>query len=141
MNSVSLIGRITRDIELKTTSSGMSYAKFNLAVDRGLSSEKRKEAITNGYPTADFISIVVWGKQAENCKKYTQKGGQIGVQGRIQTGSYDKNGVTIYTTEVVADRIEFLSKINNNNSKTTNSEDEFFYDVDLGKESIPFEDI
>lgn len=141
MNSVSLIGRITRDIELKTTSSGMSYAKFNLAVDRGLSNEKRKEAITNGYPTADFINIVVWGKQAENCGKYTQKGSQIGVQGRIQTGSYDKNGVTIYTTEVVADRIEFLSKINNNNSKTTNSEDEFFYDVDLGKESIPFEDI
>lgn len=141
MNSVSLIGRITRDIELRTTSSGMSYVKFNLAVDRGLSSEKRKEAIANGYPTADFINIVVWGKQAEICEKYTQKGSQIGVQGHIQTGSYDKNGVTIYTTEVVVDRIEFLSKINNNNSKTTNSEDEFFYDVDLEKELIPFEDI
>lgn len=141
MNSVCLIGRITRDIELKTTNNGMSYAKFNLAVDRALSREKKEEAMANGYPTADFISIVVWGKQAENCEKYTQKGSQIGIQGRIQTGSYDKNGVTIFTTEIVADRIEFLSKINNNNSKITNSENEFFYDVDLEKETIPFEDI
>ena len=67
MNSVLLIGRLTRDPELKTTSSGISFARFTLAVDRALSREKKREAEERGQATADFVNVVVWGKQAENC--------------------------------------------------------------------------
>ena len=96
MNNVTLIGRLANDPE-------MGYAgqtpicKFTLAVDR------MKEG-------ADFIRITVFGKQAENCKQYLSKGRQTAVMGHIQTGSYKKGEQTIYTTDVIADRVEFLSK-------------------------------
>ena len=102
MNSVVLIGRLTRDPELKyTNGSQMAIAKFSLAIDRpARQGEERK---------ADFPRITVFGKQAENCEKYLAKGRMVCVQGRIQTGSYqDKDGKTVYTTDVVADRVEFL---------------------------------
>ncbi|MBO4235701.1 MAG: single-stranded DNA-binding protein [Firmicutes bacterium] len=102
MNSVILIGRLTRDPELRyTNGSQMAIAKFSLAVDRPVrQGEERK---------ADFPRITVFGKQAENCEKYLTKGRMVCVQGRIQTGSYqDKDGKTVYTTDVVADRVEFL---------------------------------
>lgn len=102
MNSVILIGRLTRDPELRYTGGNqMAIAKFSLAVDRPVrQGEERK---------ADFPRITVFGKQAENCEKYLTKGRMVCVQGRIQTGSYqDKDGKTIYTTDVVADRVEFL---------------------------------
>ena len=103
MNNVVLIGRLTRDPELRYTtgSNQMAIAKFTIAVDRPFrQGEERK---------ADFPRITVFGKQAENCEKYLAKGRMVGVQGRIQTGSYqDKDGKTVYTTDVVADRVEFL---------------------------------
>lgn len=102
MNSVILIGRLTRDPELRyTNGSQMAIAKFSLAVDRPVrQGEERK---------ADFPRITVFGKQAENCEKYLAKGRMVCVQGRIQTGSYqDKDGKTVYTTDVIADRVEFL---------------------------------
>ena len=102
MNSVVLIGRLTRDPELRyTNGSQMAIAKFSLAIDRpARQGEERK---------ADFPRITVFGKQAENCEKYLAKGRMVCVQGRIQTGSYqDKDGKTVYTTDVVADRVEFL---------------------------------
>jgi single stranded DNA-binding protein (ssb) len=101
MNSVSLIGRLTRDPEVRYTPSQMAVASFTIAIDRPVRSGEDKKT--------DFPRITVFGKQAENCEKYLVKGRLVGVQGRIQTGSYqNKDGVTVYTTDVVADRVEFL---------------------------------
>ena len=101
MNSVILIGRLARDPELSYTPQQIACCKFTIAVDR-----PRREGQDQG---ADFIRITVWSKQAENCDRYLSKGRQAAVMGRIQSGSYkDRNGQTIYTTDVVADRVEFL---------------------------------
>ena len=101
MNRVELIGRITRDPELRYTSSNIATARFTLAVNRPFQSQ-------NGEQGTDFINIVVWRKQAENVKKYVSKGSLVAVEGRIQTGSYEKDGQRIYTTDVVADSVQFL---------------------------------
>lgn len=103
MNSVVLVGRLTRKPELRYASGNQTaIARFGLAVDRPFSRDQEK--------TVDFINIVVFGKQAENCERYLDKGRQVGVQGRIQTGSYKtQTGETRYTTDVIADRVEFLS--------------------------------
>lgn len=110
MNNVVLIGRLTRDPELRYIPvSGRAVANFTLAVDKGLSREKRNEMEAKNQPTADFINIVVWGAIAENCAKYLSKGLLTAVQGRIQTGSYDdKDGNRRWTFEVVANMVEFL---------------------------------
>ena len=101
MNSVVLIGRLTRDPELRYTTSQMAVATFSLAIDRPVRAGKERET--------DFPRITVFGKQAENCEKYLAKGRMAAVQGRLQTGSYtNKDGATVYTTDVVADRVEFL---------------------------------
>lgn len=98
MNSVILIGRLARDPELSfTPNTQKAVCRFTIAVDR----MKKEDG-------ADFIRITVWGKQAETCDRYLRKGRQCAVMGRIQTGSYKKNDETIYTTDVVADRVEFL---------------------------------
>ena len=99
MNVVTLVGRLVRDPELKEGTT--SVARFTIAIDRG----KDRDGNDRG---ADFPGIVVFGKQAENCAKYLEKGRQVAIQGRIQTGSYEKDGKKIYTTDVVADRVEFL---------------------------------
>lgn len=110
MNSVVLIGRLTRDPEVRYTASQMAVATFSLAVDRPVrSGEERK---------ADFIRITCFGRTAELVERYMAKGRQVAVQGRIQTGSYqNKDGQTVYTTDVVADRVEFLGSANGNNSR------------------------
>ena len=102
MNNVTLIGRLTRDPEVRYTSgTQMAVARFTIAVDRQF---KR-----DGEPTADFIPIVAFGKTAELCERYISKGRQVAVEGRIQTGSYtNKDGNKVYTTDVVANRVEFL---------------------------------
>ena len=102
MNSVVLIGRLTRDPEIRyTASTQMAVATFTVAIDRPVRAGGEKQT--------DFPRVTVFGKQAENCEKYLAKGRLVGVQGRIQTGSYqNKDGVTVYTTDVVADRVEFL---------------------------------
>ena len=102
MNSVSLVGRLTRDPEVRYTSSNMAVARFSIAIDR----RRGKDGEEQG---ADFPSIVVFGKQGENCGAYLSKGSQVAITGRIQTGSYTKqDGTKVYTTDVVADRVEFL---------------------------------
>lgn len=101
MNKVVLIGRLTRDPELRYTSSNIPSARFSLAVDRPFQNQ-------NGEREPDFINIVVWRKQAENVSKYISKGSLVAVEGRIQTGSYEKDGQRIYTTDVVADNVQFL---------------------------------
>ena len=108
MNHVVLIGRLTRDPELRYLQNGTPVARFALAVDKGLSRVKKQEMEARNQPTADFINIVVWGKTAENCANYLAKGRLVAVQGRIQSGSYEKDGRRIYTTEVVANQVEFL---------------------------------
>ena len=102
MNSVVLIGRLTRDPEVRyTPESQMAVATFTIAIDRMQRAGKEKQT--------DFPRITVFGKTAENCEKFLTKGRLVGVQGRLQTGSYkNKEGVTVYTTDVVADRVEFL---------------------------------
>lgn len=102
MNKVVLIGRLTRDPELRYTSSNIPTASFSLAVNRPFQNQ-------NGVREADFINIVVWRKPAETAKKYLTKGSLIAVEGRIQTRNYDgQDGRKVYVTEVVADNFEFL---------------------------------
>lgn len=102
MNSVVLIGRLTRDPEIRyTAGSQIAVATFNVAIDRPVKAGAEKQT--------DFPRVTVFGRQAENCEKYLAKGRMVGIHGRIQTGSYaDKDGVMHYTTDVVADRVEFL---------------------------------
>ena len=102
MNSVFLIGRLARDPELSyTPNTQTACCRFSLAVDR-----PRRQGEDQG---ADFIRVTVWGRQAETCDRYLSKGRQIAVMGRIQTGSYkNRSGETVYTTDVVAERVEFL---------------------------------
>lgn len=101
MNDVVLIGRLTKDPELRYTASQMPVCTFTLAVDRQVKKE--------GAPTADFIRITVFNKPAENCSRFLSKGREAAVQGYIQTGSYkDRDGKTVYTTDVIANRVEFI---------------------------------
>ena len=102
MNKVILIGRLTKDPELKKTNSGLSYVQFNLAVNRNYVNK-------SGEKQADFINCVAWRTQADNLVKYIKKGGLIGIEGEIQTRTYDdKNGIKKYITEVLCNSIEFL---------------------------------
>lgn len=114
MNKVFLIGRLVRDVDLRYTQSNKAVANFTLACDRQMTREKREEAEANSYPTADFPRVVVWGKQAENASRYLKKGDQCAIEGRIETGSYDDrdSGKKVYTTTVIADRVEFLNSSN-----------------------------
>lgn len=101
MNNVILVGRLTRDPEVRYTDGGKSVAKFTVAVDRRFKQE--------GGQTADFISCVAFGKTAEFVEKYFKQGNKIGVEGRIQTGSYtNKDGVKVYTTDVAVENVEFV---------------------------------
>lgn len=102
MNNVVLIGRLTKDPEVRyTANTQMAVATFTLAVDRPVKFGEEKKA--------DFPRVIVFGKQAESCERYLSKGRLVGVQGRLQTGSYkNKDGQTIYTTDVIANRVEFL---------------------------------
>lgn len=145
MNSVSLVGRLTRDPELRyIPGSGTAVSRFNLAVNKGLSREKKQEMESKNQPTADFINIVVWGKPAENCANYLVKGRLVGIQGRIQTGSYEKDGRRIYTTEVVGTAVHFLEWGDKEEKKNNYSGNEFqenygvegFYYTD--NDDIPF---
>ena len=125
MNRVILIGRLVKDPELRNTQGGSAVRTFTLAVDRGLSKQKKQEAEAQNKPTADFIRITVWGVQGENASKYLHKGSQCAVQGRIQTGSYEDNtGRTVYTTDVFADNVEFLDSRNDtqNNVQANNNQ-------------------
>ncbi|MBQ7327790.1 MAG: single-stranded DNA-binding protein [Clostridia bacterium] len=123
MNKVVLIGNLTRDPELQTTTSGVSVCRFSLAVTR-------RFANNEGERDADFINIVVWRNQAENCHKYLKKGSKCAVVGRIQTSSYDaQDGSKRYTTDVVADEVEFIS------TTRSNGEGDFSYEASESRPS------
>ena len=101
MNNVNLIGNLTRDPELRysTGANQTAICRFTIAVNDGYGEKQR----------TSFIPIVVFGKQAENCDRYLAKGRRVAITGRIQTGSYEKEGRTVYTTDVIASNVEFLS--------------------------------
>ena len=134
MNSVQLIGRLTRDPEVRYTDGGASIARFSLAVERRFKQENGADA--------DFINIVSFGKTAEFIEKYFHKGMKIALNGRIQTGSYtDKDGKKVYTTDVIAENVEFCeSKGNsNNNEASAPAQDGDFMNVPYGiDEELPF---
>lgn len=100
LNVVVLIGRLTKDPEVKYTAgeSPTAVARFSIAVNDGYGENER----------TSYINIVAFGKQAENCERFLSKGRQVGITGRIQTGSYEKDGRTVYTTDVIASMVEFL---------------------------------
>ena len=103
MNKAILFGRLTKDVDLRTTPSGRSVAMLTLAIDRPVTKDGNKEA--------DFIPVVLWGKTAEAVARYVHKGQRLLVEGRIQVRSYDgKDGQKRYATEVVADKAEFIDK-------------------------------
>lgn len=131
MNSVNLIGRLTRDPEVRYTTGNnpTAVARFSLAVNDGYGDKER----------TSFISTVVFGRQAENCEKYLSKGSRIGVSGRLQTGSYEKDGTKFYTTDVVANRVEFLSGGANKNDNVKQEVPQE-YESD-GFEYVPDDDI
>jgi single-strand DNA-binding protein len=115
MNRTILVGRLTKDPELKYTSSGVPVANFTLAVNRPFSSQ-------SGEKEVDFINIQVWRKPAENVANFLSKGSLAGVDGRIQTRNYEgQDGKRVYITEVVADSVQFLEpKKDGNNGGNTN---------------------
>lgn len=114
MNNVSLIGRITKDIELRYTPSGKAVTKFTIAVKRKYSKDE-----------SDFITIQAWDKTAELVGNYLGKGSLVGIDGRIQTGSYEKDGVKVYTTDVVAENIHFLESKKDNYKANDNNDSEY----------------
>lgn len=116
INNVVLIGRLTRDAELRYTPSNIAVATFNLAVNRNFKND-------NGDREADFINVVMWRQQAENFANWVKKGNLVGITGRIKTRSYDnQQGQRVYVTEVVAESFQILEKKDNaaNNASMEN---------------------
>ena len=101
MNQVFIIGRLTKDVECKYTQNQMAVARFSIALDRG----KDKDGNSRG---ADFPNCVAFGRTAENLEKFSGKGLRVSIIGHLKTGSYDKDGQKHYTTDVIADRVEFI---------------------------------
>ena len=130
MNKVILVGNLTRDPELITTNNGISLCRFTLAVQRRYSSNE-------GEREADFINIVVWRAAADNCYNYLKKGSKAGVVGSMQTRSYDaQDGTKRYTTDVVAEEVEFLSTKSQGGSEEYQSEDQPAGSKTTGKSDI-----
>lgn len=129
MNNVSLLGRLTKDTELRYTQSNTAVCSFTLAVDRRFKSE--------GQPTADFINCQAWGKTAEFVSTYFEKGSMIGAIGRIQTRNYeDRDGKKVYVTEVVVESCYFAGSKSQQNHET-HSNDAEPVDI-LPEDQLPF---
>lgn len=130
MNKVFLTGRVTREWEIRATSNGTTIARNSIAVDSGYGDNKR----------TDFINLTAFGKTAETLEKYGFKGQKMLIEGRIQTGSYEKDGVKHSTTDIIIDRSEFLSfKDNNASEEKTGSKEAISGFEALDSESfIPF---
>lgn len=146
INRVVLIGRITRDPELRKTNTGISVVSFTLAVNRRFSSNQE------GEQQADFINCIAWRQSADFMANYVKQGALLGVEGRIQTRNYkDRSDRTVYVTEVVCDSVQILAQkraeeapndygqVNYNQSDYSNSMSEFGSDtVDISADDLPF---
>ena len=139
MNKVILVGRLTRDPEIRYTANNHCQASFSVAVDRRFKQD--------GQATADFPRVIAWGKTAEFIEKYFHQGMKIAIDGRIQTGSYtNKDNQTIYTTDVIAEAVEFVESKNssaNTGSAKSNApakDNDGWMDIpdDVGDEGLPF---
>lgn len=139
MNRVILVGRITKDPEVKMTQSNIAVASFTLAVNRQFADQ-------SGERQADFIQCVVWRKQAENLARFVKKGALLGIEGRIQTRQYEAENGMRYVTEVLCDSIQFLES-RSESSETPYKEDdssadnEEFYETSkqlAAEEDLPF---
>lgn len=133
MNKIFLIGRLTKDPELRYTPSGAAVCSFTLAVDRRFTSQ-------NGEKEADFINIVVWNKTAESSAKYLSKGRQAAVEGRLQIRSYDdKDGQRRWVTEVIADNVEFLGNgQGGSGDKNKQQDDDWGQEIVFDSSDVPF---
>lgn len=100
LNNVVLVGRLANDIELRKTESNKSVASFTVAIDEGYGNEK----------STNFIRCTAWQQSADFMAKYAKKGDYVAVNGHIKTGSYEKNGQKVYTTDIMADRVQIISK-------------------------------
>ena len=138
MNRVCLVGRLTAKPELRYTGSNTAYTRFSIAVNRTFSNSQ-------GEREADFINIVAWRRQAENICQYLDKGSQVSIDGRIQTGSFTgQDGNRRYTTEVVADNVQFLGAKGSGNSQSSDSTTPYDFSNDMNQttdvSSDPFAD-
>lgn len=132
INRVVLVGRLTKDPDLRYTPSGVAVATFTLAINRTFTN-------TENEREADFINCVVWRKPAENTANWLKKGSLAGVEGRIQTRSYDgQDGKKVYVTEVVADSVQFLEPKSSENKKP--QDDKAFEQFMNGSKDIPVDD-
>jgi single-strand DNA-binding protein len=119
LNRVVLVGRLTKDPELKYTPNGIAVANFTLAVNRPFSNQQRERE-------ADFINCVVWRKPAENVSNFLKKGSLAGVDGRLQTRSYENNqGQRVYVTEVMCESVQFLEPKNSNGSRNQSGQEQY----------------
>lgn len=124
INRVVLVGRLTKDPELRYTSSNIAYTRFTVAINRPYSN-------ASGDKEADFIQCVAWRRQAETVARYVNKGSLVGVEGRIQTGYYDdKDGVRKYTTDIVCDSVQFLEPKGDTSSSDYEPEEPRGYEPD-----------
>ncbi|MDY0277419.1 MAG: single-stranded DNA-binding protein [Acholeplasma sp.] len=134
INNVVLVGRLTKDPELKVTQSNIPFVNFTVAVNRSFTDQ-------SGERQADFINCIVWQKQAENFARYMRQGSLIGIEGRIQTRSYETEQGTRYVTEVSCNSIQFLeSKKDQQQSSDKNSQDEYYETSKklVAEEDLPF---
>lgn len=141
INRVILVGRLTKDPEYRTTPNGIDIANFTLAVNRNFKSK-------NGEQQADFINVVVFRNQAQNVNNYLSKGSLAGVDGRVQSRSYEnKEGQRVFVTEVVADSVQFLEPKNNNQQNSQpqqqrgqaqSGNNPFGNGPDISEDSLPF---
>lgn len=131
MNTVNLIGRLTKDPELRYTPSGVAICKFTVAVNRDFTNQ-------SGEREADFINCTAFKKTAENLSNYQTKGSRIGVVGRIQTGSFEgQDGKRVFTTDVMVDRIEFLDSKNQSNGQNP-SPQQNNGPIEVSEDQLPF---
>ena len=135
LNSTCLVGRLTKDAELRYTTNNQAVATFTLAVNRNFKSQ-------NGEREADFINCVIWRQQAENLANWCKKGALIGITGRIQTRNYEnQQGQRVYVTEVVAENFQVLEKRDNTanqNSMTEQMPPNFANPMDITDDKLPF---
>lgn len=147
INNVVLVGRLTKDIELRKTQSGLSVASFTVACDRRLSQEQRN----NNEQSADFISCVAWRGSADFLGQYSHKGDTVGVEGRIQTRSYDRDGQKVYVTEIIANSVNILhsnqprqaqtqpqQQTQNETTQANDPMEEYLNGYEINSDELPF---
>ena len=143
INSVVLVGRLTKDVELRKTQSGLSVASFTIACDRRLSQEQKN----NNEQSADFINCVAWRGSADFLGKYAHKGDTVGVEGKIQTRNYDRDGQRVYVTEVLANSVNLLHSKQTAQSQEQAtqapkpqqmSDFDYLPNVDVSSDDLPF---